>query len=107
MSASNVIANSSITADTAAINEGYVDFGNTLKSLEDVLSNLDGQLSESLKDWSGPAQQAYNSAHDEWKRLTAGLTETLARLHGVLAVVGANYDRCEDSIIRACSQEQP
>jgi WXG100 family type VII secretion target len=96
---------SSISVDTTTIENGYADFGNILEFLVDTLRGLDKQLAVSLSEWSGPAREAYDVARAEWWQAAADLTGTLAWLRGVLSVAQANYEQCEDSIVRACAQE--
>lgn len=90
--------------DAGLLEAGYADFGNTLAALADALRELDGQLTTSLSEWSGPARQAYDAARAEWWRSAAELAGTLAWLRGVLSVARVNYGRCEDSVIRAFTE---
>lgn len=93
-----------ITIDSGALEDGYADFGNTLAALADTLRELDGQLTASLAEWSGPARQSYDAARAEWWRSAAKLAGTLAWLRGVLSVARVNYGRCEDSVVRAFTE---
>lgn len=93
--------NGTISADSGALEQGYADFGAALTALVSALRELDGQLKTSLGEWSGPARDAYNSAHAQWWRAVAALTGELARLRGVISVSHENYSRAEAAVLRA------
>jgi WXG100 family type VII secretion target len=90
-----------ITADSGTLEQGYADLGRSLSNLVSALRELDGQLTASLAEWSGPAREAYDAAHAQWWRAAADLAGTLAWLRGVISVAHANYGSAEDSVLRA------
>jgi uncharacterized protein YukE len=97
MSGSNKV----ITVESEALERGYADFGTALTALVSALRTLDGQLTGSLAEWSGPARDAYDAAHAEWWRTVAALTGEQAWLRGVVSVAHGNYGRAEASVLRA------
>jgi WXG100 family type VII secretion target len=94
-----------ITIDSVALETGYADFGSALTTLVGTLRELEGQLSESLAEWAGPARETYEVACAQWWQAAGDLAGRLAWLRGVISVAQVNYARAEGSAVRAFSPE--
>src|ERR1700722_94363 len=94
-----------IAVDSGALETGYADFGSTLDGLVTALKGLEGQLSQSLAEWAGPARDAYDAARAQWWQAAAELAGQLAWLQGVISVAQVNYGRAEESVTKAFSPQ--
>lgn len=88
-----------IKADLIVFADVEDEFGTVLRAVNDELGDLDRQLREHLKDWSGPAQEAYRVAHAEWQAASQRMARILAGLHKGVGVAHANHRKAYDATL--------
>lgn len=82
---------SRITVKLKVMAEVENDYRLVHQALCRELDDLEKKLNKHLQDWSGDAQHAYKTAHDEWQDSAKKRAATLKWLHRALVTAHKNY----------------
>ncbi|MBO0802101.1 MAG: WXG100 family type VII secretion target [Nocardiopsaceae bacterium] len=88
------------------MSQAYEDFSRTHSAVNEALEELDAGLKRSLSEWDGQARQAFDAAHQLWRRSAEDMACRLAGLRKAIAVAHGNYSRCEAANLAMFSRER-
>lgn len=88
------------------MSDAYDDFSQILSALTQTLDDLDSNVKNSLAEWDGQAREAFDQAHQIWRRSAADMAQQLAGLRRAIAVAHANYSQCETANLAMFSLER-
>ena len=89
----------SITVDYAAMEEAASAIQNASRTIDEKLSELDGQLKKI--QWEGGDREAYLAHKKKWDDAIADMNQLLAQLSGAVTTAREGYGQTEQAGVQA------
>jgi ESAT-6 family protein len=88
-----------ITVDYAAMEEAASAIQNASRTIEERLSELDGQLKKI--QWEGGDREAYLAHKSKWDQAIADMNQILAQISGAVTTAREGYGTTEQAGVSA------
>ncbi|MGD7707361.1 WXG100 family type VII secretion target [Microlunatus sp. Y2014] len=95
-------------SDFTAVNAGQMqqgisDLNTAHKGTDSTLTQLEGELEQSLAQWDGQAREAYQAAKQKWDAAANHMAQVIQKMTTTLSTISENYDANERNITSSWS----
>ncbi len=84
--------------NASSMAEGIAALSKAHKDLTSHLDDLEGNLNQSLAQWTGAAQAAYKDAQNVWDKAARHMQQVVNTMHGTLGKITEKYADTESKI---------